>query len=93
MDESPMDKNKRVNPKDNNYGVILKTVVKEVPIRRRIDGNRRASEIFGKNKLSILIPRRVALDAHRPVLDNVFSPLNVVTIAGKCCRFLLDDHQ
>lgn len=33
-----LDEHKRINPKDNNYGVIIETKVKEVPIRRRIDG-------------------------------------------------------
>ena len=33
------EEHKRVNPKDNNYGVVLKTEIKEVPVRRRIDGD------------------------------------------------------
>ena len=32
------EEHKRVNPKDNNYGVELRTEIKEVPIRRRING-------------------------------------------------------
>lgn len=32
------DENKYINPKENNYGVVLKTEKKEVPVRRRIDG-------------------------------------------------------
>jgi len=29
---------KRVNPKDNNYGVQFRTIKKQVPVRRRVDG-------------------------------------------------------
>ena len=33
------EEHRRVNPKDNNYGVVLKTEIKEIPVRRRIDGD------------------------------------------------------
>ena len=33
------EEHKRVNPKDNNYGVVLETEIKEIPVRRRIDGD------------------------------------------------------